>query len=434
MRILIVGSGGVGSAMAKIASRRDFFSRIVLADHDPVRAESVVAGIGDPRIGAAVVGASSAAAVAYLCRAERITHVLNTVDPRSVMPAFEGAFAAGADYLDVAMSLSRPHPEQPHRLTGMKLGDEQFAQASRWESAGRLALVGMGAEPGLSDVFARYAADHLFREIDELGTRRGANLTTGGHEFAPSLSVWTTIEECLNPPVIWERDRGWFTTVPFSEPEVFEFPGGIGSVRCVNVEHAEAVLMPRWIPARRVAAKHGLGERFVGVLQTLHRLGLDVAAPVPVRTVDGLMAAISPRDVVVACLPDPATLGDRIRGRICTGLWATGIGTDGASREVYLYHVVDNDWSMAEYGVQCVVWQAAVNTVVALELLAEGVWTGTGVLGPEVFDAVPFLDRLAGFGVDWGLQERTPVPAPEPVPDGPVTDVESPVGGPEPPS
>lgn len=410
MRILIVGSGGVGAAVAKIAARRGFFSRLVLADHDPGLAESVAVGIGDPRIGAAVINASSAVAVAQLCRVERITHVLNAADPRFVMPVFEGAFAAGADYLDLAMSLSRSHPEQPHRLTGVKLGDEQLAQASRWESAGRLALVGMGAEPGLSDVFARYAADHLFSEIDELGTRDGANLTVDGYEFARSLSIWTTLEECLNPPVVWERDRGWSTTAPFSEPEVFDFPGGIGPVECVNVEHGEVLLMPRWIPARRVTCKYGLGERFIGVLKTLHLLGLDATAPVPVYTADGVMAAISPRDLVASCLPSPATLADRMRGRICAGLWANGIGKDGASREVYLYHVVDNDWTSAEYGVQCVVWQAAVNPVVALELLAEGVWAGTGVLGPEAFDAVPFLDRLVGFGADWGLQERTPVP------------------------
>jgi saccharopine dehydrogenase (NAD+, L-lysine-forming) len=408
MRILIVGSGGVGSAAVKIAARRDFFSRIVLADYDLARAETVVAGLGDPRFAAVRLDASSTAAVAGLCRAERITHVLNAVDPRFVMSVFEGALAAGADYLDMAMSLSRPHPEQPYQRTGVKLGDEQFAQSDRWAGAGRLALVGIGVEPGLSDVFARYAVDHLFSSIDELGTRDGADLTVDGHDFAPSFSIWTTIEECLNPPVIWERDRGWFTTEPFSEPEVFDFPGGIGPVECVNVEHEEVVLMPRWVPARRVTFKYGLGEQFIGVLRTLHLLGLDRTEPVPVRTADGVSAAVSPRDVVAACLPDPATLGDRMHGKTCAGLWVTGIGRDGRPREVYLYHVVDNDWSMAEYGAQCVVWQTAVNPVVALELLAEGLWSGTGVLGPEAFDAVPFLDRLAGFGVGWGLQERTP--------------------------
>ena len=408
MRILIVGSGGVGSAAAKIAARRNFFARIVVADYDPARAESVVSELGDPRCGAAVLDASSSAQVAELCRLEGITHVLNAVDPRFVMPVFEGALAAGVDYLDMAMSLSRPHPRLPHEQTGVKLGDEQFDRGPQWEAAGRLALVGMGVEPGLSDVFARYAVDHLFSEIDELGTRDGANLTVDGHDFAPSFSIWTTIEECLNPPVIWERDRGWFTTAPFSEPEMFDFPAGIGPVECVNVEHEEVLLMPRWVPARRVTFKYGLGEEFIGVLRTLHLLGLDSAAPVRVRTADGVAAAVSPRDVVAACLPDPAGLGDRMRGKTCAGLWVTGTGKDGRPREVYLYHVVDNAWSMAEYGSQCVVWQTAVNPVIALELIAEGIWSGTGVLGPEAFDAVPFLDRLAGFGADWGLQERTP--------------------------
>jgi saccharopine dehydrogenase-like NADP-dependent oxidoreductase len=402
-----VGAGGVGSAAAKIAARRDFFARLVLADYDPVRAETVVAEVGDPRFGAAVVDASSAEAVEQLCRTERITHVLNAVDPRFVMPVFEGALAAGADYLDMAMSLSRPHPEHPYEQAGVKLGDDQFARTERWAAAGRLALVGIGVEPGLSDVFARYAVDHLFAEIDELGARDGSDLTVDGSDFAPSFSIWTTIEECLNPPVIWERDRGWFTTAPFSEPETFDFPGGIGPVECVNVEHEEVLLMPRWVDARRVTFKYGLGEQFIDVLRTLHLLGLDSTDPVGVRTADGLTAAVSPRDVVAACLPDPATLGDRMRGKTCAGLWVTGTGKDGKPREVYLYHVVDNAWSMAEYGAQCVVWQTAVNPVVALELLAEGVWSGVGVLGPEAFDAVPFLDRLGGFGVDWGLQERT---------------------------
>ena len=236
MRILVVGSGGVGSAFGPIAARRDFFERCVMADYDLGRAERAAVVIADERFSAARVDASNTDDVAALCRAEGITHVLNAVDPRFVMPIFEGAFAAGADYLDMAMSLSQPHPDRPYDLPGVKLGDEQFAFAEAWESAGRLALVGMGVEPGLSDVFARYAADHLFTEIDELGVRDGANLVVDGYDFAPSFSIWTTIEECLNPPVIFERDRGWFTTPPFSEPETFEFPEGIGPVECVNLE------------------------------------------------------------------------------------------------------------------------------------------------------------------------------------------------------
>jgi saccharopine dehydrogenase-like NADP-dependent oxidoreductase len=402
MRILLVGAGGVGAAFTATVRRRDFFETVVVADYDLARAERAAAG--DDRFVAVRVDASDAAAVAALAREHRVTHVLNAVDPRFVMPIFDGALAAGADYLDMAMSLSRPHPDAPYAQVGVKLGDEQFAKAGEWEAAGRLALCGIGVEPGLSDVLARYAADHLFSQIDELAVRDGANLVVEGPDgapaFAPSFSIWTTIEECLNPPVVWERDRDWFTTAPFSEPELFDFPEGIGPVECVNVEHEEVLLMPRWLDARRVTFKYGLGEEFIGVLRTLHTLGLDRTEKVRVGAVQ-----VSPRDVVAACLPDPATLGDRMRGKTCAGVQVTGTGKDGRPRTTYLYHVVDNEWSMAEYGHQCVVWQTAVNPAVALELLARGTWKGSGVLGPEAFDAVPFLDLLGEYGAPWALRD-----------------------------
>ncbi len=400
MRILLVGAGGVGSAFTAIAARRDFFELCVVSDYDEGRSRRAVDALGDDRFVAGQVDASDAGSVESLVREHQITHVLNAVDPRFLMGIFNGAYAGGADYLDMAMSLSHPHHDEPYSRTGIKLGDEQFAVADKWESAGRLALVGMGVEPGLSDVFARYATDHLFSEIDELGTRDGANLEVAGHDFAPSFSIWTTIEECLNPPVIWERDRGWFTTPPFSEPEVFDFPDGIGPVECVNVEHEEVLLMPRWVDCKRATFKYGLGNEFIEVLKVLHKLGLDKTDTVRVAGVE-----VSPRDVVAACLPDPATLGEKMSGKTCAGLYVTGTGKDGQPRATYLYHVVDNEWAMREYGHQCVVWQTAINPVVALELLATGVWHGSGVLGPEAFDAVPFLDLLTAYGSPWGQRE-----------------------------
>src|SRR3954471_24868178 len=228
MRILLVGAGGVGGAITGIAARRSFFEAMVVADYDVVRAEKAVAAVADPRFTAARVDAADEDAVRTLLAEHRCDVLLNATDPRFVMPLFRAALAAGATYLDMAMSLSTPHPERPYEATGVKLGDEQFGLAEEWERAGCLALVGMGVESGLSDVFARYAADHLFSAIDELGVRDGSDLTVAGHDFAPSFSIWTTIEERLNPPVVWERDRGWFTTEPFSEPEVFDFPEGIG--------------------------------------------------------------------------------------------------------------------------------------------------------------------------------------------------------------
>jgi saccharopine dehydrogenase (NAD+, L-lysine forming) len=400
MRILLVGAGGVGTAFARIAARRPF-AELVIADYDLARAQHAAAardGYRAVQLDARDEDTTAALLTEYSCDA-----LMNAADPRFVMPLFRAALRSGTHYLDMAMSLSHPDPDAPYSKTGIKLGDDQFALADQWERAGRLALVGIGVEPGLSDVFARHAADELFSDIDELGVRDGANLQVAGYDFAPTFSIWTTIEECLNPPVIWERDRGWFTTPPFSEPEIFTFPAGIGPVECVNVEHEEVILMPRWIQAGRVTFKYGLGAEFIGVLQTLHKLGLDATSPVQAGAV-----SVSPRDVVAACLPDPATLGDRMTGLTCAGTWVTGTGKDGARREVYLHHIVDNAWSMAEYGSQAVVWQTAVNPVVALELMDSGAWSAAGVLGPEALPARPFLDLLADYGSPWACEERTP--------------------------
>jgi len=390
VKVLVVGTGGVGAAAAAVARKRDFFERMTFADLDPARPQALVDRLDDERFAAAQVDASDQASVAALAR-EHDT-VLNATDPRFNMPIFEAAFEARCTYLDMAMSLSEP---------GLLLGKLQLDQQERWADAGLLALVGIGVEPGLSDVFARYAADHLFAEIDEVAVRDGANLEVEGYEFAPTFSIWTTIEECLNPPLVWERERGWYTTEPFSEPEVFDFPEGIGPLECVNVEHEEVVLVPRWVDCRRVTFKYGLGEEFIDVLKTLHKLGLDSKERIRVGNVE-----VAPRDVLAAALPDPATLGERMHGTTCAGTFVTGTGKDGEPRATYLYHVTDNEHAMREYGSQAVVLQTALNPVVALELLATGSWSGAGVLGPEAFDAVPFLELLNGYGEPWKQSDR----------------------------
>jgi saccharopine dehydrogenase (NAD+, L-lysine forming) len=401
MRVLVVGAGGVGAAFAAIAQRRPTFERVTLADVSPARAHDVVAKLGEAdRFAAERVDAANREELVALIERVRPDAVLNACDPRFNEPIFDAAFQAHTTYLDMAMTLSHPHPQRPYELPGVMLGGVQLSRHEQWQEAGLLALVGIGVEPGLSDVFARYAADELFAKVDQVGVRDGSDLVVEGYDFAPTFSIWTTIEECLNPPLIWERERGFYTTPPFSEPEVFEFPEGIGRVECVNVEHEEVVLIPRWVQCERVTFKYGLGQEFIDVLRTLHKLGLDSTEPVTVRG-----QQVSPRDVVAAVLPDPATLGERMTGRTCAGTWVTGTGLDGAQRSTYLYHIVDNEHTMREYGSQAVVWQTAINPVVALELLDEGTWEGTGVLGPEAFLPGPFLERLAELASPHGQVE-----------------------------
>jgi saccharopine dehydrogenase (NAD+, L-lysine-forming) len=400
MKILLVGVGGVGEAMAMIAKPRPWVEQIVLSDYNLARAKEVQVKLGDDkRFPAEMVDARHQDQIEALAKKYRIDLIMNACDPIFNQPIFEAAFSYGCNYMDMAMTLSEPHPTDPFNQCGIKLGDYQFERAKQWEDRGLLALVGLGVEPGMADVFARYAQDHLFDEIDEIGIRDGANIEVSGFEFAPNFSIWTTIEECLNPPVVWEKDRGWFTTQPFSEPEVFEFPCGIGNIEVVNVEHEEVLLIPRWVKSKRVTFKYGLGDKFIGVLKTLHMLGLDNKESIKVKDV-----MVAPRDVVVACLPDPAHLGDQMNGKTCAGTWVKG-KQDGKSRQVYLYQVADNGECMQKWGCQAVVAQTAFNAVIGWELLKDNIWKGTGVLGPEAFDPIPFMDKMTEYGFPYGIKE-----------------------------
>ena len=400
MRVLLVGVGGVGEAIAALAKPREWMKLMVLADYNIKRAEEVQKKLGDvERFPIEAIDASKQEAIEALARKYNVDLIMNAVDPVFNKQIFDAAYNVGANYMDMAMTLSEPHPTDPFNKVGVKLGDYQFDKAKDWEKKGLLALVGFGVEPGMADVFARYAADHLFDEIDEIGVRDGGDLYVEGLEFAPTFSIWTTIEECLNPPVVYEEGKGWFTTAPFSEPEMFDFPEGIGKVEVVNVEHEEVLLVPRGIKnVKRVTFKYGLGDEFTDILRTLHKLGLDSKEKIKVKGTD-----ISPRDVVAACLPDPAHLGDKMHGKTCAGTWVKGT-KDGKPKEVYIYQVADNQDCMSKWNCQAVVAQTAFTPVIAMELLEKGIWKGAGVLGPEAFDPIPFMERMDDYGFPYGIR------------------------------
>lgn len=400
MKVLLVGVGGVGEAIAAIAKPRPWVKQIVLADFNIERAREVQKKLGDAeRFPVEKLDASKKENIIALAKKYGVDLIMNACEPSLNVPIFDAAYEYGCTYMDMAMTLSEPHPNEPFTKCGIKLGDYQFERTKLWEDKGLLALVGLGVEPGMADVFARYAQDYLFDEIEEIGIRDGANIEVRGYQFAPNFSIWTTIEECLNPPVIWEKGKEWFTTEPFSEPEVFDFPEGIGKIEVVNVEHEEVLLIPRWVKCKRVTFKYGLGDMFIGVLKTLHMLGLDNKEPIRVKDI-----MVAPRDVVAACLPDPAHLGDRMFGKTSAGTWVKGV-KNGEPRQVYLYQVADNEECMKAWGCQAVVAQTAFNAVIGWELLHQGTWKGSGVLGPEAFDPVPFMEKMADYGFPYGIKE-----------------------------
>ena len=237
-------------------------------------------------------------------------------------------------------ALGTEHPEKPYELSNIKLGDYQFAKQKEWEASGQIALCGSGVEPGMADVFAKYAEKHLFDKIDEVNVRDGDNYGNTDSDFG--FSVWTTIEECLQPPVIWEKNEEypqghWFCTENFSEPEIFNFPGGIGDVEVINVEHEEVVLVPREIDCNRCTFKYGVPADFRKKLLVLKEYGLsDKRTKIKVGD-----SEITPRDFVCKVIPSPVDATMTMTGKGCAGTWVTG-WKDGKYRSVYLYQVADN--------------------------------------------------------------------------------------------
>ena len=272
MRVLLVGAGGVGGSIALIAARRDFFEAMVVADYDaagPPRSPPppVTRGSLPARVDASDSAAGRRAARRAPLRRPDERH--RPAVRHAAVPGRAGRRRQLPGHGDVAVQAA------PDRAVRADRGASSATSSSRWPTngtaAGQLALVGMGIEPGMADVFARYAADELFSEIEELGVRDGANLTVAGYDFAPSFSIWTTIEECLNPPVIYEKERGWFTTRAVQRARGLRLPrrhrpGGMRERRARGGA-ADAALDRRRPGHLQVRARRGVHHRAAGAAQ-----------------------------------------------------------------------------------------------------------------------------------------------------------------------
>ncbi len=406
MKLLVLGAGGVGQSVAMLIKKGEknsgnWLDLMVIADYNLHRAKEVADFVNDPRFIPEKLDASNKQEIVEMIQKHNISFVLNVVAPVFNETIFEAAYEAGVGYMDCAMTLSHRHADKPYELTNIMLGDYQFEQNEKWKKKKIMALVGSGVEPGISDVFAKYAQKHLFDEIDEINVRDGDNYVIPGKEVSFGFSIWTTIEECLNPPLVWEKEKGWFTTECFSEPETFFFPGGIGNVEVVNVEHEEVALIPRYIDCKRVTFKYGISKEFRTMLKNLEALGMDKADN-KIKIGD---SEITPRDFLSVVAPSPLDTASIMVGKGCAGTWVTGTKND-LHRSVYLYQIADNQECIKNFGTSSVVAQTAVGPVVMLDLIANGIWKAEGVVGPEAFDPDPFVLKMKEYGFPAAIYEK----------------------------
>jgi saccharopine dehydrogenase (NAD+, L-lysine forming) len=416
MKVLIVGSGGVGESTTAIAKRRDpngeLFETMVLADYDLAKSQAASSRMGDEtRFPAEQVNAADVDAVVALC-AKYDVDVLCSFLPVEFNPfTLQAALKARVHHMDASTTLSQADPVDPYNKANVVLGQDELEMSAEFEKIGKLGLMGMGVEPGMADWYCRYAADHFFDEIDEIGVRDGANLEIPGFKgISFGFSIWMTIEECTNPAVVWERDRGFYTVPPLSDPEPFYLPEGIGWVEVAHVEHEEVVHVGYFEHllkgVKKATFKYALGDEFIQAMDVFRSVNLHSLQPVKVRG----GAEVRPRDLVEAAAPDPNEIGKRYVGQSCAGTWVRG-RKDGREREVYLYQVVDNQDCVGLYGTQGVVAQTAFPGVIALELLATGKLAGykgnpeAGVFPAQAFTCDDFVSLQKEYEFPGGVLE-----------------------------
>lgn len=397
---MVLGCGAVGTVSALKFAQEAMVQQLIIADAHPGRAEQLASRIGSPKVRALTLNAGDRNAVAQAIRDTRSTILLNAALPATNLVVMRACLDAGCDYIDMA-SGGAENDGTP------KLPD-QFALDGEFRAAGRMALLGMGADPGTSNIYAAYAAKHLLDEVTEFRIRDGDNSVCEGHNgFLATFSPWVFIDECTCGAISW-RDGRYHLEEALSGHEPFNFPE-LGVLNTYYVDHEEARTLPMFFPGLRVADfKLCMDDVTWQTLKVLKGLGLHGKEKVRVGGQE-----ISPRDLVVSLLPEPASLGGRMRGKTCVGTLARGI-RDGVERSFYIYNVTSHEQTFRELGVQATAYQTGVPPVIAAKLIATGDWSGSGVLSPEQLDPDPFMSLLDVSGMPWHIRdEETGVIDPE---------------------
>ncbi|MGF0033945.1 saccharopine dehydrogenase family protein [Bariatricus sp. SGI.154] len=437
MRMMLVGAGAVGESILKVLEWRDpkgeWLEYVLVCDYDDKRAQEIAnalnetgncrgvgglsednqqsgEGIGNRRFTASKVNATDKEEMKELILAHKIDFLMDAAPPFASNYIFDAAYETGIDYGNMG-TWSVPMEEPAYGL-GIEnsytepMTKYNFDRHEAWKKRGNMALICLGIDPGVVNVFAKYAATKLLDEITEVHVKDGGNLVVPGadpDDIMFGFNVWTVLDEVMNPNVEYDEARGGFLVdKPFAGLETFEMPDGVGKNTLVKVEHEEVVTMPRYLSQyglKRATFKISLDDNLITALKVIDHLGLRSIRPVKIGDVE-----VVPRDVVAVCAPQPKDIGTEMQGEMLVGVQCIG-KKDGREKEYFIYQAFDNQESMKTWGSQAVVAQTGFGAALAIELIGKGVWREAGVFSPEYFDPLPYMELMDESGYQYHIKE-----------------------------
>jgi saccharopine dehydrogenase (NAD+, L-lysine forming) len=392
-KVLIIGAGGVGGVVAhKCAMTPDVFDDIVLASRTKARCDAIAAQVQQMHgrtIATEQVDADDVPQTVALIRKVQPELLINVALPYQDLTLMDACLEAGVDYLDTANYEPKDVAKFEYKW--------QWAYRERFEKAGRMALLGSGFDPGVTNVWSAYARDHLFDTIESIDIL-DCNAGNHGHAFATNFNPEINIREVTQRGRYWEKGE-WKEIDPMSISQTFDFPE-VGPKKAYLIYHEELESLVQNIPGlQRIRFWMTFGDEYLTHLRVLGNVGMTRIDPVDFKG-----QKIVPIEFLKALLPDPASLAENYTGKTSIGILVEGT-KGGKRKKVLIYNVCDHHESWKEVRAQAVSYTTGVPAVVGAEMMVTGKWKRAGVWNMEQLDPVPFLERLGPQGLPWHVQD-----------------------------
>jgi len=393
-KVLIIGAGGVGGVVAhKAAMERVAFSEVMLASRrieSCTKLATEIEQMHGRKIRTAQVDADNVAETTKLLKEYQPKVCINVALPYQDLSIMDACLAAGVDYLDTANY-------EPPDVAKFEYS-WQWAYQDRFAQAGRMAVLGSGFDPGVTNVYCAYIQKHLLDEVHYVDIV-DCNAGSHGKPFATNFNPEINIREITARGRYWENGE-WKETDPLSVSKIFDYPG-VGERKSFLLYHEELESLAKNLKGlRRIRFWMTFGESYLKHLEVMQNIGIT-----RIDEVEFGGQKIVPIKFLRALLPDPASLAAGYTGKTSIGVLAEGV-KHGKPKRYFIYNICDHAETYKEVRAQAVSYTTGVPAVTGAVMMVTGKWRGAGVFNMEQLDPDPFLDDVAKRGLPWQVEER----------------------------